>query len=383
MLLETPFRYEEPLAPDELVDREDELAALLARARGARNTRVTAPRRYGKTSLLRRLLRDADLEGIVGVYVDFYGVLTVADVAARIELAYERGLRGPLRTWLGGVLRTLRPVGRVSAGPAAVEARLGEGAPDPAGTALLERLALPLRVAERTGQTVLVVFDEFQALLGAGGTIDALFRSEIQHHGDRVAYVFAGSQVGMMRELFADRRRPFFDQAAPLALPPLPAPAIVEHLDHAFGTTGRSLGEALDPLLALADGHPQRAMQLAAHLWAHTARGEEADASAWAGALRTVGAEVDDDFRARWDALPASSQRALSAIAAGDPPFGRAGRERHGTTKGAARGGLDRLADLGEIEADPEAAPGYRIVDPLLRVWVAAGRRWPELPAER
>jgi hypothetical protein len=32
------------------------------------------------------------------------------------------------------------------------------------------------------------------------------------------------------------------------------------------------------------------------------------------------------------------------------------------------------LADLGEIAPDQGAATGYRVVDPLLRYWIVAGR---------
>jgi uncharacterized protein len=56
---------------------------------------------------------------------------------------------------------------------------------------------------------VVVVLDEFQAVLGAATQIDAAIRSEIQHH-DEVGYVFAGSHLGMMRALFSDRARPFY-----------------------------------------------------------------------------------------------------------------------------------------------------------------------------
>jgi hypothetical protein len=60
---------------------------------------------------------------------------------------------------------------------------------------------------DRLGAPLVVVLDEFQAVLGAASKIDAAIRSVIQHH-DRVGYIFAGSHVGMMRELFSDRARP-------------------------------------------------------------------------------------------------------------------------------------------------------------------------------
>lgn len=378
-MTEPPFRYEEPLPPDDLIDREPELATLLDRAAAGRNTRLTAPRRYGKTSLLGRVLRDAERQGIVPIYVDFYGVLTVADVTTRLELAYEAQLQGALKRWFTALRRTLRPVGRISAGPASVELAAApvSNAGDDGKRALLERLATPLKLHEKTGQVILIVFDEFQALLAAGAQLDAVFRSEIQHHGAGVSYVFAGSHPGMMRELFTDRRRPFFDQAAPLQLPPLPPDALAERIGATFEAHGRECAAVLDPLLDLAAGHPQRAMQLASHLWSHTPHGAAANAETWARTVASVGAEVEDELRARWDALPATHRRALSAIAVGDAPlFSGEALARHGGTKGATRGAIEALRATGEIEADDDTQTGYRLIDPLLRRWVAGGRVW-------
>ena len=56
-----------------------------------------APRRFGKTSLLKRVIGDAQAHGLTAVYVDFFGVLTLADVAARIEAAYAEALEGTAR----------------------------------------------------------------------------------------------------------------------------------------------------------------------------------------------------------------------------------------------------------------------------------------------
>ena len=55
-----PFEYSSPLAPDELLDRDDEAQRLLERAEGGHNSRLVAPRRYGKTSLLLRVLDEAE-----------------------------------------------------------------------------------------------------------------------------------------------------------------------------------------------------------------------------------------------------------------------------------------------------------------------------------
>ena len=109
-----PFVYSRPIAPDDVVDRDDETRKLLALAAGGHYVRLYAPRKYGKTSLLRRVLRDAERdEGMVPVLVDLYGVLSLADVAVRVERAYA-GLRGadgfalPRRSTLFRTFRRIR-----------------------------------------------------------------------------------------------------------------------------------------------------------------------------------------------------------------------------------------------------------------------------------
>ena len=47
-----PFVYSRPIAPDDVIDRDDETQQLLRWAVGGHYVRLYAPRKYGKTSLL-------------------------------------------------------------------------------------------------------------------------------------------------------------------------------------------------------------------------------------------------------------------------------------------------------------------------------------------
>jgi uncharacterized protein len=106
---------------------------------------------------------------------------------------------------------------RVSLAPAAARSPADE-----ARAALLELLEVPLGLHQADGGLTVVCLDEFQDLLVADDALDGLVRSVIQHHGDAASYVFAGSQSSLMQLLFTDRERPFYGQARPLELPPLP-----------------------------------------------------------------------------------------------------------------------------------------------------------------
>lgn len=366
-----PFRYSEPVGADDLIDRDEEAALLLRIAEDSGNSRLTAPRRYGKTSLLRRVARDADRQGWTTVYVDFFGVLTLADIAQRIERAYAEQLQGRLASWFSGARRRLRPTLRAGGGPvpAGIEVTLDPQAEPP----LLDRLALPRQLYERHGTRTLVIFDEFQDVLGAQDRADAVIRSEIQHHGDAASYIFAGSHLGMMRTLFADRRRAFYGQATPVELPPLDPQEVADYIAVRFESANRQVGVALDPLLELAQGHPQRTMLLAHVLWELTPSGGAATEETWRSAYAQAMRQVRDELSAVWTALPTGQRRALTTIAENAGTLYATGRAHGGSRGGAIRSAVRALEDRGEIIKDTTTRTGYRVVDPLLAAWIVEG----------
>jgi hypothetical protein len=371
-----PFRYDGPVDPADLIDRDAEARELLDRAHEGHNARLVAPRRYGKTSLLRRMLAEADRDGLVGVYANFFGVLSLDDVAERIERAYLTHLTGPLSRWYAGLSRTLKPTLRAGGGPlpasAEVTWRAGQAS-------LLDRLTVPAKLHAKHGRRVVVVFDEFQDVLRAGEQTDAIIRSEIEQHAGAASYVFAGSHPGMMDALFGTRRRAFYGQAAPVTLGELAAEDVADYVGRRFEATGRDVGEALGPLLDLAAGHPQRTMLLAHHLWRHTPPGGSADSDAWLATLVAVGHDLAGELTAVWSGLPATQQRILAAVAENTAPLhGREVRARHNLPKtGANLKAVAALVEAGEIVAAPSTPTGHRVVDPLLGVWLRAGRAWP------
>ncbi|HEX5763478.1 MAG TPA: hypothetical protein VFY04_10235 [Solirubrobacterales bacterium] len=371
---ENPFVFDRPLEPQALVDREDELLLLSERLRDTVNSRLSSPRDYGKTSLLQRAIVNARADGAGAVLVDLYGARTAGQMAAQIQRAYEALPAGPIRSALdalrkrGGSVGLQGPLGGASVTLGAGEA--GE-------RALLDALDLPFRLRERTGKPMLVAFDEFQVVLKMD--LDALIRSVIQHHGQGVTYVFSGSNPGMMRALFADRKRPFYGQAAPLELTRLPREALADYIHDRFRASGRETGEALGWLLDLVDGHPQRAMLFAHLLWRHTDEGAEAGEEAWFSAYEEAWSYLQGDFEATWDSLSTVEAGVVDAVAAGVQSLtGKAAREIFGLPAGSsAHEAAKRLVEQGLLSrAGTGRAAVLQLVDPVFARWVVAGRRW-------
>jgi uncharacterized protein len=65
-----PFHFSGPLSPEDMIDRRSEANALLALAEGGHSMRLLGPRRYGKTTLLAKVLADADDAGMATALVD-------------------------------------------------------------------------------------------------------------------------------------------------------------------------------------------------------------------------------------------------------------------------------------------------------------------------
>lgn len=365
---DNPFVYSKPVPPEELIDREEEVETLLSLLRGGHNCRLSAPRRYGKTSLVQKVRAEAELGGSPTVYVNFYGILSIEEAVARLERGY-RELRGPLGRWTAGKLASMNvslttPVGRLSVG----------GSPSRQGAerTLLELLELPRQLFGRSGERVLVCFDEFQEVLSPRNAIDGTIRSVIEQHYNEASYLFAGSQPGMMRGLFEDRERPFYGQAQAVALTPLANEDLAEYIGTRFEHSSRNIDDALRPLLEVARGHPQRAMLLAHFVWARTEPGERADESTFSEGLESAERELAEAFDRVWRGLDDGARRTLAAVvASGGRPTRSDALEAVDAPRSTVVEALVRLRDEGHLT---KAERTWHFIDPLFARWIAEGR---------
>lgn len=361
-----PFRISGELPPGEMIDREREVERILSLAAGGHSVRIVAPRRYGKTTLLRRALDEASAEGMATALVDLEGVLSLASIVVRIERAYDASLKGTVRRAVDALLRSW-DIG-LALGGGGFTARLQTTPRLDVETVLLRLLELPDKLHERSGTPSLIAFDEIQDLLRVEGA-DGAIRSVIQHQVGHASYAFAGSAPSLMRKLFDDPSRPLLEHAVPLELGPLPLDAVGEVVEDRFRASGRDVGAALDPLVETSRGHPQRTMLLAHNLWELVPRGSLADESAWLDALARSLAQAGPVLAARWEGLPLNEQRLAMALALGR---GSIYEEAVWRAVGLKRGSIDRA--LASLEGRGEVirtGTGPRLTDPLFERWLA------------
>jgi uncharacterized protein len=352
----SPFRYQGPLDPADVQGRDELLADLVARVTERRVTALVGPRRYGKTSVLRRLA--ADLTETSTVWVDLYEVTSMADLVFRVDQALATA-DAPFAT----DAHTLATSLQVDLGFARIEfSRPRKERPDP--VARLGTL-LDVLVTTATRTPTLLVLDEFSSIAAVTGAAGAL-RTALQHHYTDLGIVFAGSMPSVMRQLFASRVEPFYAQADLVPIQPLTADAVAALAVDGFSAAGRDAGLLPGRLVDFAAGHPQRTMQLADAAWRHTPPGAAVDASIWAAAVDEVRRAAADPMERLFSHFERSERDVLRIVASHGAIFGNAAALLD-VSHGAAQHARNKLIADGDLI---DGADGPAVTDPLLADWI-------------
>jgi uncharacterized protein len=348
------------LEADRVTGRNDEAADLVRRLRERRPVALVGPRRFGKTSLLRHALWLLDeVEPTSAVWVDLYGVTSMADFAVRLDQALM-SVRGRLREALDSIAGGLS----VQLGVLNVELRRAGAGRDPVA-AVHGLLDVLVRAGGR--ERVVVAFDEFADVADVAG-LEGLLRTHLQHHYRRVGLIFAGSRPSMMRNIFGDRDRPFFAQADLVEVPPLSQRAVTDLVHDGFGATGRRAGPVAMRVVAFAQGHPQRSMLLADAAWQRTPEGNEATDETWEAALAGVRRAAAGTLAALFAELPGAQGAVLRAVSRTGSPFAAAEARFHDLSNSSITAARDALLRDGHLTRGDDRK--VHIVDPLFADWL-------------
>ena len=354
----SPFPYQGPLAPEQVSGRDELARDLAERLADRRLTALLGPRRYGKTSLLKRVTADLEGVGPDTVWIDLYELSSMADLAGAIDRGLA-GVTGSVRRTLDGIASTMS----LNLGVVGVE--LSRGSRDRRDPALTVRALVQVLLRAAARRDLIVVFDEFAGIADVRGAA-GLLRTELQHHYQELGIVFAGSQPSTMRALFTDQAQPFFAQADLLEIGPLTDGAVGDIVEAGFERTGRRTGGVTSLLVRAAEGHPQRAMQLADALWRLTPEGGTATDTTWEEALADVRANVDNGSERLFALLPAGHQKTLRAVASGGSVYGTAA-DVVDLAPGTAKAAVDALLGNGYLTRRGDR---LTVVDPLLADWI-------------
>ena len=354
----SPFPYQGPLEPEQVRGRRELIADLTERVTEHRVTALLGPRRYGKTSVLRRVAADVIHAGVAVVWVDFYEVVSMADIAARLDDALARV---PGR--FAQLASKLAAAASINLGVVKFELRsASDGRPDPL---MVTHGLLDVLTKSAQDHPTIVIFDEFSGIARVDGAA-GLLRTKLQHHYQRLGIVFAGSEPSMMRMLFTAQAQPFYSQADLLEIGPLSHSEVIELVADGFAATDRDPGPLPGLISRFTGGHPQRTMQMADAAWRLVEPGGSATDAMWADALDNVRGSTSDGNERLYSSLQPGEKAVLRALAGGGSIFGAAAAVLDLAT-GTAQHARKTLTDRGHLIQDDGA---FTIVDPVFADWI-------------
>ena len=371
-----PFRYGRAVSGDQYYDRLAVGESLYRTiAGGAANVVLYAPRRYGKTSLVKNVIDKWSEDGFTCLYFDMMKMDSVerfCEKYAAAVYAAEKGVDRVVRTF-GELLSRLRPKFTVGEdGSPGIELDVASRKFTPSD--LEDILNLPEKVAKGK-RTFVVVFDEFQEIAGLSQSLpmEGVFRGCIQHH-ESVRYVFLGSKTHLLKRMFSEHSRPFYNSARIMHLEKPPEDESRKFVTDRFSSAGVRIGaEEVDKVLSLSQNIPYFIQALSSEVFESViARGGRSvrpdDILAAADSLTEMKRE---QYETVVGELSSAQRSLLSALAASPTNrFDEAYRRKYGIgPSSTVHGALEKLVDKGHVE---KTAHGYFVGDPFFARYLTA-----------
>lgn len=358
-----------PEAP--FCDRVKEMEELTSYAESRANAVLYSPRRYGKTSLIKRVQSLLQSKGFITIYIDLFGVTSIEDVAKRTakgiytvtqqnESLFKKAIRA---------FSAFRPVLKPTESGDGLSISVEITSSQLTGIDLLDATMDDLGHYIRKSEAKLhIVFDEFQEISELNSPqIEGTMRSHIQAHG--ISYFFVGSRRRLLIDMFSQSNRPFFQSSILYQLDRLPRGDLVRFIMDCYRTKGKNCPEEVARSISkTVKQHPYYSQKLSFYTFEMTDKKAAIDDVPQA--YEKVIEEERFFFEATIQGITLKQLSLLKAIANSPdlPVFSSAFLSQYRLAQGMIQKALPKLSRLDLIEKNSENT--WRIVDPLFEDWL-------------
>jgi hypothetical protein len=369
-----PFRYGALALDEAFTNRETEIRELTRDILNGQDVVVLAPRRYGKTSLVWRVIQEVVKKKVLIAQVNLMTTPTKERLAEKLADTIHENIASALfrareRLRIFADLR-IRPIVTIDPDTGAPSFSFDAGHPRQDVDATIERLLeLPGQLAAERKRKVALVFDEFQEVVSIDPDLPKLMRSVFQEQPE-VAHVYLGSKRHMMERIFNDENEPFWRSARQMELGVIAPERFEGYLAESFERTGKKIAaETIATVLETTGGHPYATQELCYFLWEETPKGRVAKLDAYERALADVLRAEHAHFELIWDQASSVQRLTLQALAEerGRPLSGDY-RRRHKLPGASTIQRALQALTRNELVTRPDNE--YRIAEPFLADWL-------------
>ena len=271
--MKAPFMYGTATDAQHFTDREMERTRLQLNFENGINTIIISPRRWGKTSLVNRVVEQmTDVPHMCIVRMDIFSVRTPEDFYRMFATEIIKQTYSRVEEWMDAARRflgSLVPVVTPSTDPInPISLTLKSVSKEYSD----EVLHLPQRIAESKGLHLVICIDEFQQVgeISNSLTFQKKLRSVWQHQHS-VTYCLYGSKLHMLMNMFGKRSYPFYKFGDMLFLERIPIDYWKAFIQPRFEEASKHITPLqIEDIYAYVDGNSSYMQQLCWLVWART-----------------------------------------------------------------------------------------------------------------
>lgn len=244
--MENPFLFGKAAEGSYFTDRIADAAHLEANLTHGINTILISPRRWGKTSLVKKVIANMSRNDIKIIYIDTFSCKSEYEFYQLFASSIIKQTSSRIEEWMNMAKEFLSSViAKVSYSPDAFnEYSLSLEFPGREESAT-DVLQLPERIARKKSIRVVICLDEFQQV--AEFNDPTMFQKKLRsvwQHQQNVSYCMFGSKRHLMTEIFSDSSNPFYKFGDIIFLKKIPADEWIPFICQNFKKTGKSITES-------------------------------------------------------------------------------------------------------------------------------------------
>ena len=267
------FVYGMSVEGENFTDRVQETKRLMMDFENGINVVLVSPRRIGKSSIVRKVMKEITNPNIKMVFMDIYDCRSEYDFYNRFASELLKQTATKTEHMIDNIKKFLvRLTPKISFSPEPMsEYSLSLGI-TPQNYQPEEILQLPELIGQSQGIHIVVCIDEFQQIgeMPDSLTIQKRLRGIWQHQRN-VSYCLFGSKKHLMTKLFQNRRMPFFQFGEMMYLEKIPTEEWVPFICSRFESQGKLISEELAKRICeTVDGNSSYVQQLAWNVLAET-----------------------------------------------------------------------------------------------------------------
>ena len=241
---ENPFVFGKAVEGSYFTNRTKDAEHLEANLTHGINTILISPRRWEKTSLVKKVMANVIRPDIKIIYIDVFSCKSEYDFYKVFASTIIQQTSSKIEEWMATAKEFLsRVITKVAFSPDSIQ-EYSLSFEFPAKDDAEDILQLPERIAQKKGIHIVLCLDEFQQVADFQDsmTFQKKLRSVWQHQ-QNVSYCLFGSKRHLMTELFSDSSNPFYKFGDMMILKKIPTEEWIPFICHKFQETGKVITE--------------------------------------------------------------------------------------------------------------------------------------------